>query len=328
MAEFSIGGSFNKSVFNKGSYEAAIGDASHNGYAVVKITPKYARTMAKKKDPPIKGVYNNADGDLSFSIQSIWADMGGIAQSVLPAGQEVANAFQKIGAGASLMGVNSQAAVYASKKIYQKSDYMSLKIPMMVVDWEGNGQPVLSSLFLANYCLPSGNVGQEIAKRIDEYLESQSEKSRNPENALDQLGGAAANLATGSINIAEGVMNKAVQTLKGFGQSIGADKALDSTEVQYTKENVLDGLDDVITLRASPVPVEVEIGNFFKHSDMVIENLEYTFSKEMTKMGPLYVKFNISLTTRKVLATVEDVGLYLQSTSRYMELGGNLTGGF
>jgi hypothetical protein len=56
---------------------------------------------------------------------------------------------------------------------------------------------------------------------------------------------------------------------------------------------------------------------------MVIENLEYTFSKEMTKKGPLYVKFNISLSTRKILGTIEDIGLKVTDNSRFLEVGGN-----
>lgn len=324
---FSIGGSFNKSLFNKGSYAAAIGQGDKNGYAVVKITPKYARTMSNKKDYPIKGVYNTAEGDLSFNIASSWEPFGGVVQSVLPgAGGGLIDAYQRIGGAANLLGAAPQANVFASKKIYQKSGYMEIKIPMMVVDWEGTGQPLLSALFLAYYCLPSGNVGNELIKAGQSFLDSQVEKAEDAETIGEKLTGAAANVADGTLAMGEGLVRKSVEMLKGFSSSIGSDKVIDSAQVEYAKENLVEGIDDIFTLRASPVPVIVEIGNFFKHNDMVIENLDYKFSKEMTKAGPLFVNFTLSLSTRKILSNVEDIGLTIPSNSRYMEVGGNLTG--
>jgi len=320
MADFSIGGSFNKSLFNKESYAAAIGKDDKNGYAVVKITPKYARVGNDSKDPPIKGVYNTAEGDLSFTIDSTWAELGGVAQSVLPggAGGGIIDAYQRVGGVANLLGATAQANVYASKKIYQKSNYMNLKIPMMVVDWDGMGQPIFSALLLAWYCLPSGNVTQDITKAAKDFIDSQVQKMKDS----GATGEMITNFLQGTANYFEGAVIKGKDAA-----SKGIDELVDKTNTEYSKDNIIGDADDIITLRSSPVPVKVEIGRFFKHDDMVIENLEYTFSKEMTQAGPLYVKFNISLSTRKILGSIQDIGLGTISNTRYLELvgAGNLT---
>lgn len=301
---FLTGGAFNKSVFSKGSYAAAIGDGDTNGYAVVKITPKYARTGNKEADPPIKGVYDMASGELSFSIESSWESLGGIAQSVLPQGVGgIVDAYQKLGAVGNLLGATAQANVYASKKIYQKSNYMTISIPMMVVDWEGTGQPIFSAILLAWYCLPSGNVTKDITENVNRIID-------DAKKAVAESSKVGEKIVKVTEEIQEGVeaTKKVIST------------AIDQTGLPYAKDNATGDLDDLITLRSSPVPVKVEIGQFFKHEDMVIENLQYTFSKEMTKAGPLYVKFNISLSTRKILGSIEDIGLAVRKNQRYFEL--------
>lgn len=318
MGLFSIGGALNKSVFGKESYAGAIGDDKTNGYAVVKISPKYARTGETVHDPDIKGVYNFAEGDLSFNIDSTWADMGGIASSVLGgAGGAIIDAYQKGSNIANIFGATANANVYASKKIYQKSNYMTIKIPMMVVDWKGNGQSVVSALLLAWYCLPSGNITDKINKASKDYINNQLEAMRSA-GATEEM---IANFLQGTENFTEGVVTKGTKWLKE-----NAQKGIDFAGMENAKDNIVGDLEEIATLRASPVPVKVQIGNFFQHNDMVIENLEYTFSKEMTKAGPLYVKFNINLSTRTILSQIEDIGLKVTQNSRFKEFGGNLTG--
>jgi len=318
MAGFSIAGAFNKSLFSKDSYKAAIGsnnsfDSDENGYAVVKISPKFARLGQTEKDPDIIGVFNTSEGDYSFTIDSSWADMGGIASSVLNgAGGSIAEKYEKTGSIASLGGATLQGNAYASKKIYQKSNYMEIKIPMMVVDWNGTGQPLMSAMLLALYCLPSNNLGEDISRKISSYIDDQIEQMQNSENKIVQ---AVAYTSKAVKNYTEGAIISAKQRLNELSDAVGGD---------YAKDNILGDLDDVITLRSSPTPIMIKIGNFFSHNDMVIERLEYTFSKEMTKAGPLYAKFNLSLSTRKILTNLEDIGLAIPKNNRYLQVGGNL----
>lgn len=318
-----ITGAFNKSVFNGSSYRAAIGDNKTNadgslskpGYAVVRISPKYARTGRTEKDLSIIGVFNTAEGDYSFNIKSNWTEMGGVVQSTFPgAGQKLIERYQQVAAGASLLGATAQANVFASKKIYQKSDYMTLKVPMMVVDWEGIGQPLMSTMLLAYYCLPDGNITKEIGNKIEQFIDDQIEKMRSSENIGEKIIG---NVAGATKKFSEGAIIEGKQHIREFADKHGG---------QYALGNLTEDLDTIATLRSSPVPVIVEIGNFFKHQDMVIEDLSYTFSKEMTRQGPLFVKINLELSTRKILSDIEDVGLTIPVDGRYRIIDPTIAG--
>ena len=70
--------------------------------------------------------------------------------------------------------------------------------------------------------------------------------------------------------------------------------------------------------------VSVTIGQFFYNPSMVITGVNFQFSKQMTKAGPLFVNATIDLSTRKILTDLEDVGLILPSGAhkRYKETGG------
>ena len=67
---FSVAGAFNKSVFNKSSYAAAVGQTDlfgDNGYAVIRITPDTKRVGAEQESPYILGVIKEG---VEFSVQA------------------------------------------------------------------------------------------------------------------------------------------------------------------------------------------------------------------------------------------------------------------
>lgn len=311
-------GSFDKSVFGLNSYKGAIGSSSKNGYAVVKITPKYARPGSEKIDPSIKGVLDTSSGGFSFSIPSNWRTFGEVGQSLLPnAAAPVAKLYGIANNIGNSFGFADIGAAYASRKIYQKSGYMTIKIPLMVVDWTGVGQPILSAMLMSYYSLPSKtlNIKKEL-KEIEQWVENELEKARQSDNLLVSTG---ANIVGATKNFTEGVVNLANQKVEAV-----LDK-IPNVKPEGRAKSELEDLDDLYTLRSSPVPIKVEIGEYFKNDDMIIENIDFAFSKEMTSKGPLFVKIDLSLSTRKILTSPEDIGLRLKGRGfRFLSVTGDV----
>jgi len=307
-----ISQAFDKSVFNKGSYRAAIGSDTSNGYAVVRISPVRSR-IGVGEDPKIVGVLDSDAGGFSFEIQSEWRDFGGIASSLVPG---VDGAAQKLGGIVNAVGnagdLASVGEAYASKLHYQKSNYMSIKIPMMVVDWNGEGQPLLCAQLLAFYSLPVtlGNMIDIFGNDVDNALEDLKNYLWSNKNYKTlQL-----------VEDAQYYAKKAAEGVKKGAGAVGdfADKVSDagtnSTSVGAQIggrliKSTLEDADDLVTLRASPVPLRVQIGQYFDNDDMVLKSVDFSFSKEMTTSGPLYAKFTLNLSTRKILTSLDDVGL-------------------
>jgi len=303
-----ISRAFDKSVFNKSSYKAAIGSDTTNGYAVVRISPVRSR-IGVGEDPKIVGVLDSDAGGFSFDIQSEWKDFGGIASSLVPG---VAGAVEKVGGIVNAFGnasdLASLGAAYASKLHYQKSNYMTIKIPMMVVDWNGEGQPLLCAQLLAYYSLPVtlGNVIDILGADADNALEDLKNYlwSNNNYKILQLVEDAQyyAKKAAEGVKTTGGVIDKSV------------DNATNSTSITSNVfgravKSALEDADDLVTLRSSPVPLRVQIGQYFDNDDMVLKSVDFSFSKEMTKSGPLFAKFNLNLSTRKILTNLDDVGL-------------------
>ena len=315
-------GSLDKSVFNQGTFESAIGKDGRPGYAVVRITPNNARlSMAGGQDqgfdPSIKGVFDFEKGTFGFGVEANWASLGDIGGAILPgATNMVKGVFEKLNAGANLAGAAEVGAGLASQLIYQKSGYLEIKIPMMIVDWNGTGQPVLCALLLSRYCLPSfvlngKDVVEKGLEKVKEWVEGLDEK--DPRKAVYEK------ISGWGKGASEGIEN----TFGGIGKSL-ADKAPDTVKYLNEKTSELAGkvgenigeIDDAYTLRASPSDVSVEIGQFFVNRKMVITGVNFEFSKEMTRSGPLYVNIDISLKSRRILTSLNDIGLQLPNKNQ------------
>ena len=325
-----ISGAMDKSVFNKGSYAAAIGkkgadDNFQNGYAVVRIQPNGHRLGNQdnsQNDPEIIGVMDYSQGGLTFSIPSNWRDLGGMGESLLPDGiKRLEGVFDNVNNALQIGGAASLGSAFASKLIYQQSGRLDINIPMMVVDWQGIGQPLMTAILLANYCLPRNIVGGsmgEVFNGLNDWVNEQLEKLKNNENVGEQIVGNGLDAVK---KVGEGVVITAEQMLQQAQDYIAERNKVAGDALENYKNTMGEGLEDLTTLRSSPTPVNVEIGQFFKKGDMVIKNLQYTFSKEMTKAGPLYVKFNLELSSRKIMVGAQDCGLFLNNydESRFME---------
>jgi len=322
-----ISGALDKSVFNQGTWAAAVGKDGHPGYAVVRITPNSSRLgiggAGGGQDPSIKGVFDFEKGTFGFGVEANWTSLGDIGSTLLPgASTGVKGIFEKINAGSNLAGAAEIGSGLASQLIYQKSGHLEIKIPMMIVDWDGNGQPILSSLLLARYCLPSFILnGKNIAEKGIEKIAESLKEAIGKEN-VDQI--------TKLTDQLKSFGKEGVELAKKVGATIDEATggiAADAVEVlgdltKSTIENIGD-VSDAYTLRSSPSDVSVEIGQFFVNRKMVITSVNFEFSKEMTRWGPLYVNIDITLKSRRILTSLNDIGLQLPNKNqRFLYAGG------
>jgi hypothetical protein len=297
---FSIGGAFNKSVFDKSAYRDAIGDGtSYNGYSVIRIQPKYSRIGETQVDPSIIGVIKEG---VNYNIKANWSEYGGIASTAYPTTTlAVRGAFEKVNATTSQLGFANIGAAYSSRKIYQKSGYLIITPSFRVVDWKGEGQTILAAALLAYYCVPKQSENLEnLAQALDRNKEKLLPKIQN-----DKLKSAAEDLIEGGVNVVEGVNKVYKNQLSNLKNNL---KKLDANAKARAEEQI-DDLEDAISLRSSPVPIKVRIGKFFTHTDMIIENVDFSFSKEMTQSGPLFLDVNLSLSSRKIITSMDDIGI-------------------
>jgi len=306
-----LAGSFDKSVFNKNSYKSAIdGSSGGNGYAVVRINPVRPR-IGDIEDPEIVGVMNTEEGGFNFDIKSEWRTYGGMASALLPGSTAAVAALgQKANALLNASDLASVGEAYASKLHYQRSNYMTINIPIMVVDWDGEGQPLLCAQLLAYYSLPVyiGNLidmGDAALESIKDYL--YTKKQFDVLNMIESTQYYAKEAVEGIKNLGKASVD-AVDNATG-GAVTDVSKSTVGQAGSRLGQSVLEDSDDIISLRASPVPLRVQIGEYFDNEDMVLTDINFKFSKEMTKKGPLYANFNLSLSTRKILTKLSDVGL-------------------
>ena len=304
-----LSSSFDKSVFRKESYNAAIGDDKTNGYAVVRIRPigkRVGQSQDEVLDVPIVGVYDTESGGLNMSLNAEWKDMGqiagGIASKVGLGG--VAGGLSTTNDVLSVGGISNMGAAWASKKVYQKSSYLDITVPMKIVDWDGTGQPLLSALILSYYMVPAkaktvtGQISQ-VMKTVNNYL-ADSENS-----FIKNIGEGLNSVQTK----AEGVSKDAKTAINGAVNSLKSSDGIMSGSVGYGLGEIVAGADDMNQIRSSPLPVELDIGQYFKHKNMVITGVSFDFSKEMTKAGPLYVKVSLTFSSRMIVSGMDDIGL-------------------
>jgi hypothetical protein len=177
----------------------------------------------------------------------------------------------------------------SSKKIYSSSGYLELDLEFRIVDWRGEGQPIKSAFIMTSLLLPKNKAN---------YSASQ----------------ITTNLASEFFNFAGGVVGvekKDMDSLVSKGAVLLKDtmRVVKEGAIKMLNKGMINGkeisniLEDpqFFTLASSPLPVRIDIGQYFTHGDMLIESLTIDFSKSMTKCGPLYADFKIHTSSRQAL---------------------------
>jgi hypothetical protein len=301
-----------KSLFTEDSYKGAAGAIKNGqvepGYATVIIQPSVARIGSNDPDPILVGLLK---GSLGFNINAVWQEMGGLA-SVMPSLGFIDKAIDAANSTVRFAGGANVGEIYKSKKVYHKSGYLTIRPSMRVVDWNGKSQPIKAAFLACSYCVPFNN--EDYIKQLEYLGVTLSGSSNETISLLGQglvqtirLGHNGLNYATENFKDVLTKIDGSGNMAKGFGNII---------------RNISEDLkNDYGTFRAAPSPVQVKIGKYFEHPDMVIEDVAVEFSKEMTRQGPLYVDLTLSLSSRKIIGSGNDMGFVSPSnTNRFLEV--------
>jgi len=317
-------GALDKSVFTKDAYKAAIeGNGQGTGYSVITIKPG-ARLGTENNDPPITGVIEDMP---AISLQASWEQMG-LPFGQVPAVQLVEKAMNFVSTTAKYAGGAPLGAAYKSRKIYSGGSYLNIDTKIKIVDWSGSSDPILASALLSYYVLPSDILrtgekakglgtkliqgGVELAGDAKEKIESTfREKIAELQQKKDDKGNLIP--AAKTAEATEGIVKKSLKFASDTSDTLHTFSDLETVKStgEQLSRNLIEGADDLFTLRSAPTPVEVRIGQFFYHTDMVIESITCNFSKQMTKYGPLWVDIDLKLSSRRHIVSLEDLGLKL-----------------
>lgn len=272
------------------------------GYGAVVITPKKDvwEQFQKTGDLPIVRGALMDPLDLSFSSE--WESMENV--SIPITNTILSDVYGELASKAVAMGGGSPGSVWKSKKLWKKSGDLSLDIKIKVVDWDGTGTTIMNAIRCLRLVVSSGKSdGTNFANNIGQAYGAQTALFSTLGGDVVKAGAGAAGSTVDAIsetvikNAKDNQLNKTDAASK-FGAG-GAN----------LQQNLMEDIDDLTTFRNSPLPCEIRIGKYFHHKDMVITNVRFTFSKEVSQAGPLFVDISIQAVTRKIIAGMEDVGL-------------------
>jgi len=220
---------------------------------------------------------------INISLNANYDTMNiGSVVSNIPMVGELVNAVGNVLEYAAAAGyANMSKSGIFTKKFYTSTGYLFLNPQFRVVDWEGKGSPLITSCALLNYCLPKR------VKNISDVMN----KLKSWYKVLDDM---VPNNSTvdGWIAKAQAKVDMAINAVT---TAIG-DKDILS---RAAKETI--GDPDALILSSSPTPVLVKIGDYFENWDMVIEHVGVQFSKQLTASGPLFVDFDVQLSSRNAV---------------------------
>jgi hypothetical protein len=280
----------NKSLYDKvssfNSLDAISGEslyASPLGFHAIRIAPNLSKwtwtTDKSTLDMISKPIYGLLMNDFTYSLASEWESM------------QYPNLLD-IGPFADLTafsGGGELGAVFRSKKLWKKSGDLTINPEIRIIDVNGDGSP----LKVANQMLYFAT-----ALSTKDLTAGIGEESVNAyAQGVETIGSAAADVG------------------KFFGNMVDKSGTAGEIATNYINviksggKNMAEGADDYGKLRACPPPLDVRIGRLFRHNDMVLTNVEFTFSREMTSEGPLYVDIKLTLVTRKIISDINDTGL-------------------
>lgn len=213
-------------------------------------------------------------------------------------------------------GGGESGAVFKSKKVWRRCGYVEISPKIRIIDVDGNGLALRVVKDLQSLTIPAGAW------------------SLLTDSQIEQMYKTSHNFIDGTINLAEritkflgGVFSKEPQgdtppaetgnTTPPQKPNIGDDtsqavfdKNIESILSSFAKNAFkyhLNGLfEDYTAVRFSPPPLRVRVAGVFDHNDMVLTSVGYTFSKEATKMGPIYVDIDLTMTSRQRVDTLDN----------------------
>ncbi len=242
----------------------------------------YSRSYVTSKGT-IVGLLTN---EFTYSLTSEWDKMD--YPQILNL-----NTFKDL---AAFGGGGEMGAVFKSKKVWKRSGDITINPEIRVFDTDGYGYPMK---VVKRLLMLSSAVGEQYLVDKDVIVTAM--------DTIHDLG----------VKAQEGADN-ATASITEHGASDGFRGFIDTTSATVTRamsaaigggRKAMEDLDDFAKLRISPPPVTVECNGVFYHPDMVITKVEFTFSKQVTETGPLYVDIKLDLVTRKIISNINECGI-------------------
>jgi len=156
-----------------------------------------------------------------------------------------------------------------TRKFYKGGSYLSFSPSFRIIDWHGEGNVITSARLLLSKTAPKW-AGQRKQNQFDKYTTNESNSKLSAEQRI--------NRGKDFLDAARDVLTSGKNTLKNF------------------------------SLSKAPSPVYVEVSNYFKQANMIIESVSVEFSEEMGPKGPLMGDFSVTLSSIEA-TTANDIGL-------------------
>lgn len=173
-----------------------------------------------------------------------------------------------------------------TKRFWKGGGYLRISPKIRVVDTEGAGVSLRSSIILLNSCLPTAKFdGAQLEGLLKTFFPEDPDGKDIARGVLSVGAGALAGAATGSIQAG---------IITGVGVNV------------LTKEGGIASFAQGLAAN-QPKPVFVQIGNYFS-KEFVVENCNVKLSQELveTKEGkvvPLYADIDLTLGTQEIVTT-------------------------
>jgi len=336
-----------QSVFDDRIFDYAVHEdpdkksESANGYAVMKISPaKSNLSDDDKRYFTIIGVINE---NVKIDIKAKWETMdntlvgkgveaitkGKLVSGALTGGKSsLAKAFlykdvlQRTG-----VGIGGQ---YATKKFYNGGGgYLSISQKIKIVDWDGTGSPIKAAHLIAMYLVPQNiefmspenvevikNLINKAKDTIADVADTTAEKVKGTLTKIG-AGGMLENIATSAGKATESVLT-GLQNVMDIATSseivaqneakLKSAKNIMTSSANQAGTEMKEELIDAATLRKSPPTLILEISNWFKRDDMILESATFDFSKKVTATGPLSVDIDLVFSSRTEIFDVNELG--------------------
>lgn len=184
---------------------------------------------------------------------------------------------------AAAAGVSVNNAGLVTEKYFVKGSYVQIETTFKIVNWDNSAQPLKAAFLLMNLCTPTkmyGTTVGEVKNLLKEQLQNIGERvlgEKGTEKVGATLGGIA-DIVKDSFNTMESKLTKENPKIWKKGR-----KEINEGSFMLTN---------------SPPDVYVRIGNYFEHPEMIVENVNVEFSKQMTKTGPLFANIKCTLSSK------------------------------
>lgn len=267
---------------------------------------------------PIRGLLTE---NLSIHVDAKWEELdliGGLSTNPL-----LAPLYKY---GTMIGGMNGLANVattgLSTRKIYKQSGYLDISIKFRVVDWKGRGDPVTSAFAVTSMCLPKNSENYTAKEAllklagiaITDINGAVAFISKTMGASPEDINATIATISGNTSKFTDWLINKVTMPVEGILKLIpGAYQAASKvvTDPQF------------LVLASAPSTITIEIGNYFKHNNMVVTDARAEFSKQATYAGPLYADFSVEASSQQAIlmntdgdARNQDIGLKVNGQGR------------